>query len=107
MPREKKIQARKKHRLLRETGAVIPIIAMVEHTAVNATHITPSGHRFQLPRVRLSRGETLVGSTIDVRGYRASRDQLAVGCDGCTRKHKMESKSCFGCFLLGWYSQTR
>ncbi len=87
MPRENKIQSRKRNRLLRATGAVLPTFDYLEHKTVKATHVSESGHRYQFKRVREKDVGDLVGQTIEIGGYRASREQLALGCDGCPRRH--------------------
>ena len=95
MPRESKISARKRNRHLRDTGAILPKFQYLEHTNVKVTHVSGSGHRYEFPRKR--KKENLVGKRIQVRGYRASRDQLAVGCDRCPRRHSDKSWSFFCC----------
>ena len=94
MPRENKINARKRNRLLRETGVVVLGEAYLQHATINATHVSPSAHRYQFPKIKKSESSgTLIGKKIVVRGYRASREQLAIGCDACPRKHNPKSMS--------------
>ena len=66
--------------------------ADLEYATVGATHVSSSGHRFQFSRVKKSDPPGgLVGKTIEVKGYRSSREQLAIGCDACPRRHNVKS----------------
>ena len=88
MPRENKIVSRKRHALARENGLYSFINANINHASIRATHISHSGYRYQFPVTN----ETLVGKTIEVKGYRPSYEQVILGCDGCHRSHSVKSE---------------
>ena len=87
MGREAKIRARQERKAAVEAGLYGDGTARYDHTTINATHISESGFRYAFPKSK----EGLYGKTVRVKGYRSSRDQLVIQCDGCKRKHSEKS----------------